>query len=159
MKYGESFHIRLNPEDIMGCVDICKISNIPMNGMSLAMAIRLALSGLLESARAAELIPRRDGFEYTAMVQPLLATGRNGRKLQISNTIELAEVSRKNNDLPVSVVHIPQPVRASSARENFIRRYGARIDELNQKKELDIENFTVEEQDELNELIDKLNSV
>ena len=162
MKVGEVVHIRLNPEDVLGCIDVCETSHVLTPGMSLAMVVRLALSGLLESARAAELIPRREGYEYHQMVAPLLQTGRNGKKLQISETIELAEVSRANNDLPASVVRLPRPVRAANgsgdtARDKFIRRHGARIDELNQKKEIDPDNWSEAEQAELIDLITRLN--
>lgn len=164
MIIGHVHNIRVNPEDEMACIDVCKISNVYIQGMSLAQVVRLALSGLLESARAAELIPRRDGFEYNDMVSPLINTGRNGKKLQISETIKLAEVSRTNNDLPSSVVKIPiQRIVAngsgSTPRDIFIRRHGERMDEINWKIDNDAENVTQEERDELYKLVEQLNSV
>ena len=156
MKSGEVVHIRVNPEDVMGCIDICKASNVYTSGMSLAQVVRLTLSGLLESARAAELIPRRDGFEYSTMVQPIIASGRNGKKIQISNTFELAEISRVANDLPAFPGKVLQPT-GGIGRDKFIRRHGSRIDELNQKKDIDADNFTQNEQQELDGLIEELN--
>lgn len=155
MKHGETVHIRLNPEDVMGCIDVCKVSDVVIPGMSLAQAVRLALSGLLESARKGSIIPRRDGYEYDEMIRPFMQGGRNGRKLQISKTIELAEINRVQSDIPSSIVNIPPA--ATSARNVKLRRLGPRIDELNMKKDMDAENFTDADQMELDKLIKELN--
>lgn len=155
MKYGETVHMRVNAEDLMGCIDICKVSNVYIPGMSLAQVVRLTLSGLLESARAAEIIPRRDGFEYSEMIEPILATGRNGKKLQISNTIELAEVSRAAIDLPRSVVHVPTRNKIHEIDEDdpAIRRKKGklltRIMEISGRLEVDPDNVSQEEKDEM----------
>src|SRR5258708_28760834 len=104
MKSGEIVHIRLNPEDVMGCIDVCKTARVYIDGMSLAQVARLALSGLLEAARKHEVIPRREGVEYAAMVQPILAVGRNGKKLQITAIVERAEANRVVADKPATPV-------------------------------------------------------
>ena len=155
MKSGETVHMRVNSDDIMGCIDVCKVSNVYIPGMSLASIVRLTLSGLLESARAAELIPRRSGFEYSEMVQPILASGRNGKKLQISNTIELAEASRANNDLPSSVVHIPTRNKVHDIEDDnpaTKRKKGkllTRILEIQDKQSIDPDNVSAEELQEM----------
>ena len=68
MKHGMVIQFRLNPEDVMSCIDVLDVSGIPQNNMSLPMVCRLVLSSFLQGARDKGMIPKREGYEYTSMV-------------------------------------------------------------------------------------------
>jgi hypothetical protein len=150
MKSGEVVHIRVNPEDVMACIDICKKAQVYIVGMSLAQVVRVALSGLLESARSSGVIPRREGFEYAEMVQPILAVGRNGKKLSISSAIEIAEANRAAFDKPTALAKVehsrhatggsPQTITALDHKKARVLRL---ILEMEQRKAADASNWEV----------------
>lgn len=158
MKIGEVVHIRLNPEDVMGVIDVVKNAGVYMPGMSLAQITRLALSGLLEAARKHEVIPRREGFEYSTMVQPILQSGRNGKKLQITNIVEEAEAARAVLDKPATPVNISLERQRKGANDLFDElatlkgRKILRQQELEFKRSADPMNFTPDEQMQLDGL-------
>ena len=161
MKSGEVVHIRLNPEDVMGCIDVCKTARVYIDGMSLAQVARLALSGLLEAARKHEVIPRREGFEYAAMVQPILAVGRNGKKLQITSIIEQAEASRVVADLPATPVNVslakiaPSDALIDVKKSRVLRK----VVELEEKLRVDPDNFDMNEDMQLMQLREVYNAL
>jgi len=156
MKAGEVVSIRVNPEDVMSCIDICLVAGIYVKGMSLAQVVRTALSGLLEGARTGNVVPHRDGFEYSEMIAKFIVPGHDVRKLQISNVIEQAEVARGNVGLPRSPMaigmmqHAPAIITEDTPdvkrlKANLIRRQM----ELDSKKQADPDNFSTAEQEEL----------
>lgn len=109
MKGGRVITIRVNPEDIMGCIDLVKKADSNMPGMSTAMIVRLALSGLLESARRAGVVPRRDGFEFEQMIAPFDRQG-HGRKMNITDVVEQHEADSRSMDY--TPVHINKMTHA-----------------------------------------------
>jgi len=136
MKYGEVTRIRLSPENVMGCIDVCKTSGVYVEGMSLAQVVSLALAGLLDGHRAIGMIPTRDGFEYSEMVLPILAQGRTARKMQITATVERAALERNTEP------------REPQLPENILRKKGrvmSKLLELEQKRDVDPDNFTAED--------------
>lgn len=81
---GEVVRIRVNPRDCMSVVDVINNTGMYTGGMSFPMAVSLVLSSLLESARQAKLIPERDGFEYSEVMQPFSNKATGPRKLAIT---------------------------------------------------------------------------
>ena len=162
MKNGEVVHIRVNAEDIMGCIDVLDKAKCIIPGMSIAQVVRLSLSGLLQSARDAHMIPERDGYEYGEMMSRF-TPGRTGKKLSISSTIQLAEIRNMNEDKPSTVVHIPPPATYDIVEDSpqVKRRKGqllTEIMELNTKFEHNVENFTKTDATRLTQLNDEYNS-
>lgn len=160
MKHGEVVHIRVNPEDVMAAIDIVKVSGVYVQGMSIAQVVRLAYSGLAEAARKHGVIPRRDGFEYEAMVKPFLNTGRNAKKLQISSAVESAEASRASFDKPATPVNVSLSRHATDASDKPTpldykkARVLRELVELNTRRTADDSNFTVEQRVRMDKLQD-----
>lgn len=150
MKHGVVVHIRVNPEDVMGAIDVARQSGVYVEGMSIAQVVRLTLGGLLESARRSGVIPSRDGFEYEAMMQPFMNVGRNGKKLQISHAVEVTELSRVMADKPASPVKINHTtVRVRDEITDVDRKRArvlVRLAELSERKRADPDNFTLDMQ-------------
>lgn len=88
---GEVVKVRVRPLDVLGCIDVCrKAGYSPAPGTSLAQIVKSALVILLGSARAANSIPERSGFEYAQMVEPYKQAS-HGRKVQMGHILGLAE--------------------------------------------------------------------
>lgn len=97
MRPGKVATIRVNPTTCLGVLDICRKIGIDMEGMSFPQLTSVALSSLVESARQAGLIPERDGFEYSSMMEPYLIDERHKRKEKLAraNQISLASSDLK----------------------------------------------------------------
>lgn len=162
-------HIRLNPEDMMSCIDVLNNAKINTTGMSLAMVARLVLSALLEGCRVSGEIPRRDGFEYQEMIQPFVQTSQL-KKLQIMSGIRNTEIARVQADLPASQFAILQSAIVQSKEDSiaavydrFVVKKGrlyTRALELQTKRDVDPDNFTAADADQLKAIevaIDNLN--
>jgi hypothetical protein len=163
VKAGEVVKIRVNPEDVMGCIDLCIKGKMYTRDMSIAQIVRLSLSGLLEIARRDKIIPTRSGFEYTDMLHMFVNTSRSAHKLQISSIIEGNEQARANIDLPRSSLQFNTPVHnivedtpaIKRKKANLIRRQM----ELDSKKRADPDNFTQADQDELTAAVEEYDSI
>lgn len=70
MRPGKVTTLRINPQDCMAIVDVCKALGIPLTGAtSFSQATKIALASCLESLRQSGTIPTRDGFEYSEMMR------------------------------------------------------------------------------------------
>jgi len=158
MKYGDVVRMRLTPQDAMGCIDILKSAGAYSDDMSLSLIASLALRGLLESSRRMGVIPYRDGFEYSAMVQPLLEKRQNAKKLAVTEIAERNMYSRLVND--VSAVEPVTPVPQDNTYVYPVRsRLEVRLNELRGKKVADIENWSVLEEAELQHLEERIRNL
>ncbi|MHB8413879.1 MAG: hypothetical protein ACYDB1_00595 [Acidiferrobacteraceae bacterium] len=90
MKAGPTPHIRMSPQDAMGCIDVAEKLGVNIDGMSFAMVVKLAVASLLESARQNGLIPRREGWEYDKMMSRFdeLQQGARAGKLQMTALVQ-----------------------------------------------------------------------
>lgn len=158
MKGGVVVHVRVNPEDLMGCVDLVRQGHADIPGMSPAMYVRLALSGLLEAARKSGAIPEREGWEYSTMMEQTFGTAPHGRKVAVAAVVEAAEAQRAAADLPRSPVKVTKygptgdSMKAPILDDEVVRkraRWLVRINELKFKQKADPENFSLAEQEEL----------
>lgn len=148
---GAVVRLRVNPADVMTCIDLAKASGLVTQGMSLAAIISLALSGLCNGARAAGLAPAREGFEYQDMVQPFTQY-KQGVKLDITKRAQQDMAQREMLDM--------QPKAAEMGRRVFdlnpvlIERKRGRFEELKHKREHNPLNFDEKDQAELDQLFD-----
>jgi len=150
MKYGDVVRIRLLPEDSMGCIDVCKAAGIYVDGMSLSQIAKLAISGLLEAYRNAGVIPKREGYEYNQLVHPIIASGNNAKKLQISTIVESAQVARLSMGKTAFSGTLTMPDNDTLAPKKG--RLLVRLMELEQKLSDDPDNITEVEQDKIQAL-------
>lgn len=143
MRPGRVIHARINPEDAMSVVDILDKLGLTAERFSFDAACRIVLSSLLESVRVQGGIPRRQGFEYSTLMQRFQERVPRDRIEKLVNTSVL--------DTEGSKLHIraafDDPVR---------RRRFARYEELAFKFEQDPTNRTEEEKAELVELTNEL---
>lgn len=168
MKGGVVLKIRYRPEDIMAAIDIVEKAGIYFPGMSLSAAVRLAVSGLLDAAREAGTVPRRDGYEYESMVKKY-SVQQQGRKIAVMHAIEGEEGRRRVMDVQGAIVrvqptHAPSPdVRPDGLTEDefdqLIKRKGRiliRLQELQFKQDADPDNFGEGERREMHALSSEL---
>jgi hypothetical protein len=79
MKAGAVVSIRVNTTDLMSVIDMVNKAGAFFNGMSLSSAVSLGLSIATEELRRQGKLPVRDGFEYSAMIEPFTINKRNNR--------------------------------------------------------------------------------
>lgn len=154
MDVGQVFSIRLNPEDIMGAIDVVKQAGIATDRMSLAMVVKLALAGFLEKARQQGIIPVRDGFEFLEMTEPFGGSHQQN-KLAFTANIKSAEYAARTADVPVMRIPInpaataSRPEQAITALDRKKGRVLTRIMELDSKMQADPDNFSEQERTQL----------
>ena len=151
MRQGLAFKIRFNPEDIMTAIDIVKGAGLFMEGMSLASVVRLAASSAFEQLRQNGAVPKRDGFEYEAMVRPYLG-GALARKQIVSQALSARERDSQAMDRSPVPGHALR--RALPQNDPSRERLQRELDELVSKKQADPLNFDAQER--LDELFDLL---
>lgn len=83
---GRVARIRVNPQDAMGVADVLHALGVDDQRFSFDQAVRIALSSLLESARAHGAIPRRDGFEYSNLMARFIERVPDARKQKLQVT-------------------------------------------------------------------------
>lgn len=135
MRAGEVVRLRVNPRDCLSCVDVVRRAGLSMKGMSFAQTVKLALAVLLESARRSNIVPTRDGFEFTEMMREFKDS--HSRKLEITEIIEKFG----------SELHVPA-VEASGIPTTPANRarLEAKVRELKSKRDADPDNWSAEEQ-------------
>ena len=104
---GEVVRVRVNPEDVMTCIDIVKNSRYPTQGASLAQIISQALKGFCNFARENNIggaLPR-GGFEYADLIAPFIHN-RHGVKLTTNKNIKYTEIARASADIPASPIRL-----------------------------------------------------
>lgn len=162
MKHGLVIQFRLNPEDVMSCIDVLDVSGIPQNNMSLPMVCRLVLSSYLQGSRDRGMIPKREGYEYTAMVERFsnisvaskIAAANNIFNIEVKNHI--AGIENKPMDMQRRG-EVKQPVHTQAqsytSPDDMLSRKRGRveiaIDELEQRRMIDELNFTQAQTDRL----------
>ncbi len=96
---GQVITMRVNPTDIMSCIDLVELSGMKVSGMSLALAVKLALAGCLQAARENKTIPERTGFEYAQLVESYLNV-KQEVKTRIADRVRDTEYARIALDQP-----------------------------------------------------------
>ncbi len=163
MKHGMVIQFRLNPEDIMSCIDVLDMSKVSQHNMSLPMVCRLVLSSYLHGSRERGMIPKRDGFEYTDMVRRFTSAPM-AKKLNVTNELYSKDAKNHADDVDTQYIDVNQkygkvnqtayvaqtlPMPLPSNDNAHMVRKRARvelaIDELEQRRAIDEDNFTTEQ--------------
>lgn len=71
---GRVVRIRVNPTDCMAIADAVKYMGLSTENMSFDHAVSRVLASSLAGLRANGILPKRDGFEYTELMQPFYHT-------------------------------------------------------------------------------------
>lgn len=172
---GVVVRLRVAPPDVMSVIDIVDTLQLYYEGMSFSQVVSIALRGLLESARQQEVIPTRDGWEYSKMLarfptekesldrvrgKQLLAkrafdqghTGEFGKVSSLPQPESESE-STVDSELLAHVSNLPD----YEHHENIdVRRIYRTLTEMITKKDLDPENFDSELYDRLHSQLKSL---
>jgi hypothetical protein len=132
---GRVIRARVNPKDCISCVDVVDKLGYETTNWSFDQVVRVALSSLLESVRQNNVIPTRDGFEYSAMVTNRFksATRANAAKLKITAIADSLAHAQQTSPL------VPQSAE--------LRLANMRVAELELKRSAG-EPWTIEDQQE-----------
>lgn len=161
MKQGTVVKIRLNPEDVMACIDIVEASKILLPGMSIAQVVRLALTGFCEAARSQGIVPTHDGFDFERIMSKFGGASQ-ARKRAVSDVVESVELSRVLADKPASPTKVAFSIHTSDGPTQLDMKKARvlrRVMELGDKQKVDPDNFSEAEQyslDLLNAAFDKM---
>lgn len=136
---GTVVYMRVNPTDQMSVVDILDVIGQSKENLSFNAAAKIAFATLLESARQAGTIPRRDGFEYGEMLQPFERENLKNRAAKLLLTKELSKPPRDD-----------EPLLTPGKQ--------ARLLELRFKHEQDPANMDTGELEELSRLLSEVQS-
>ena len=130
---GRVVSIRINPKDCMAAIDVIDKINMKVPGMSFAQVVSAAFSSAMESLRRANIIPTRDGFEFSEMmrVYPPSPKGSRGRTIAITETFGLAG---SDGQIPAAVLESPAAKRAR-ARFEALREKARSGEELSPGEE------------------------
>ena len=167
MIHGEVVRMRLNPEELMACADVIKASGVQVDNMSLSLMCRVALMILVRSAMEQGQIEKRDGFDYSRIIEPYKRAPAKIR-VRVAHTLNLAEMQRAALDMPTQLGVLPlkqaplavtEEDKARSARTLGKKNVRARVDprklrfdELKFKSEQSPENMEAREFKELRKL-------
>lgn len=126
MKPGHVISMRVSPRNCMAVLDLLRMADVPLEGMSFSAAcsraLDLAMSGLIKAGQ----LPERDGFEYSEMMAPfgLGTTGRTARDAQSARVASMFEGSQAaENRAPVSAPGKPSVEDAKRGLRELLGRY------------------------------------
>lgn len=149
MKQGRVVHIRVSPGDCMSCVDVATKVGLVMRGTSFAQVVSIALKALLETARDKGAIPYRTGQEYTELMAPFVDhPSMRARKLDVTEAL-----NPQNSEIVYPTVPLNTPMPKSTPQR---ARLEARASELRFQRSQDPDNFSQEQQAELESIADQL---
>lgn len=100
---GFVFHIRLAPREVMAALDCLAAAEVKMNGASLSAACKRGIMIALNSLLATKAIPERDGFEYSAMIEPYSVPNRK-TKIVIGHALVVQDAQDQAMDNPPAVI-------------------------------------------------------
>lgn len=162
-KVGRVVQIRVNPKDCMAVVDVIQAARMHFTGMSFAQAVSTALACAMESFRQNNIVPTRDGFEYTAMMEPFPDNTTERKKLYFKVQTNLDRFSGENSKFPVRDLRapteeeirssFPDPEKSSNPR---VRILLGEIKQMEWKRDHEPENFDQAEYDRAQNAISKL---
>lgn len=127
---GRVVRIRVNPTDCMAVLDVIEKLGLTPDRLSFDQAVRITLSSLLESVRKNGIIPTRDGFEYSDMMQSF--------RMPKVNTEEVFKIAAKLGTHAAAV----QPIVPETPER---ARNRVRLRELKFRANTDMLNMTLEE--------------
>jgi hypothetical protein len=175
MKPGGTFNIRLLPREIMVCVAITRLvmekRSTEIQNMSLAQAIRIALTELCEAAVTSGVVPAPDEYNYLEEIAQFrrASASRQGMAaaVQIGQTVLQAQLERVHSGGTAAfgklqVGEPPEPqdsgavearrLRAEMAQPRRRDPRALRYDELRFRSEQDPANMSAGEFREMKKL-------
>lgn len=96
-KAGPVVTIRLHPQDVMRVAAVLDKAGLFIEGMSLAQAVKTAMSGLLQAAVNGGNIVDEDGFQYDRIVKRFTGV-QQGRKRAVTSIIEEFQLGQEVRD-------------------------------------------------------------
>lgn len=149
MKPGTVVRIRITPSDCMSCVDVATRVGLVMRGTSFAQVVSIALKALLETARDKGAIPYRTGNEYAELMAPFVdSPSMRARKLEVTEAL-----NPMNSEIVYPTVPLDTPMPVTAPQRT---RLEARASELRFQRSQDPDNFSPEQQAELESIADQL---
>lgn len=131
--------LRVNPPDVMAVLDTLDYLGVSKENISFAEAVKIVLSAGLEAYRQQGFIPRREGFEYSRMLDEFRGSfGARAERLRIT------QESNTEAFTPPNAAEADTPERRSQR---------IRFNELMFKRTAAPESLTQEEKHELLTLI------
>ncbi len=137
MKAGKVLTLRIRPEDILTAFDVVKLAGADPTNYSLASITNSALSISFATLRKLNLVPTRDGFEYSEVLSSWEAS-RKARSVQLETTTTLSS-------------QVLTPLPTSTPQEETDRKE-IRIEELRVKKQFNPKKWTAKDEAELSNL-------
>lgn len=161
LKAGRVVQIRLNPKDCMAVVDIITQAKMFVPGMSFSHATSIAFACMSETFRKNNIVPTREGYEYSDLMEPFPDTTKGRGAMQFALKQRLTPISE-------SYVYPTEGLEVGPTEEELrgpdpethpdvnVRRLYHRLKELDLKRSVDPKNFDAAEFDRLNSELCKL---
>lgn len=149
--------VRMNPQEVMSCIDCVNAVGADMEGMSLSAVVKRGISIALQTLRSSEVIPTRDGFEYEQMIAPYEGLTRV-QKIKVGHKLVMEDQQRQAMDIPPPSLHTKVDPRVASItpqEARLTRRRG----ELLLKQNADPDNFDGNEAAELDRISRQLSQI
>ena len=157
MKAGEVVTIRLEPEDVITCLDICEQAGFALYGASLSQVVKLALANLCEGARSVGLAPAAGHTDYLARLAKYKAH-KQDKKLAISRKMDAESLTLRQADMTRTPgVKFPAPIAPTQLAKDSpeYKRKQVRFTELAFKKRNNLLNMSEQEVAEFDLLFDE----
>ena len=145
---GFTTKIRVNPRDVMSCIDCVNAVGLKMEGMSLSMTVSRGIAIALHTLRSNSVIPMRDGFEYSAMIAPYKSL-RRVDKIAAGHSMVIQVQQDEVMDIPPPALTPPkryEPTPADIAKGHARARILRRVQEMQFKKSADPLNWKRKDQ-------------
>lgn len=152
MRPGEVVTVRINPTDCMGIADMLVLGNVNTEGMTFSQATATVLQSLLESARMQGIIPVRDGFEFSKVMQPFARKRKGPPKGGLIAAMHDMKMSVSRSRDIADVITPEEEVAAIASMTTEQRQAGMRMKELMVKQEHAADSWSAEDQEEFNRL-------
>lgn len=144
--------VRINPTDCMGIADMLTLGNVDTVGMSFAQATATVLQSMLESARLQGIIPDRDGFEFSKVMQPFSRKKKGPPKGGLIAAMNQMKTSVHTARDIASIITPEEEVTAIVGMTSEQRQAGLRMKELQVKQEYAKDSWSVQDQEEWDRL-------
>lgn len=161
---GPVVRVRMNPRDVMSCIDCANAAGIDLPyGMSMAAVIKKGISIALATLRAEKVIPEHDGFEYSQMIQPFAGASKTEISLKVKNSQQIVIQEQREEAMDVQPAALPSARRTTPSEEDIAkgvrrRRLFPRMQELQFREKNDKENFSKRDKEELRKIEEEIAS-
>lgn len=152
MRPGEVVTVRINPTDCMGIADMLVIGDVNTEGMTFSQATATVIQSMLESARMQGIIPTRDGFEFSKVMQPFARKRKGPPKGGLIAAMHNMKMSVSRARDIVEIITPVEEVAAIASMTAEQRQAGLRLKELLIKQEHASDSWSAADQAEFDQL-------